>query len=174
MGADIERDITGDRGAPEPRQQWSGRPTAPDDLPWPLRLRLVFGWSVALVLVVAALVAPLPFSGQVVLQPGEVAPRDIIAPREVTYASEILTAQRRDLAASAVADVYDPPEARVGKQRLAQASQVAAFVATVRADTYADSATKSQLPLLHQRRQAFSAGYEPGAAPVPAGLGSRR
>ncbi len=112
-------------------------------IPWPVRLRALIVWVIAIVLVTAILAVRLPIAGQVVLKVGDVAPRDIIAPRQVTYVSEILTEQRRALAANSVPDVYDPPQARIGRQQLTLASQILDFINSVRADTYADIALKA-------------------------------
>ena len=57
---------------------------------------------------------------------------DVMAPRQVTYVSEILTKQRHDLAANAVPEVYDPPQARIGRQQLTLANQILDFIASVR------------------------------------------
>jgi putative nucleotidyltransferase with HDIG domain len=120
-----------------------GRPLQSQDIPWPARARVLGGWLVSVLAVILILVARVPFTGQVIVQEGDVASRDIDAPRQITYVSEILTQQRRDMAAAAVADVYDPPQARVGRQQLALAGQILEYIATVRSDSYADSATKS-------------------------------
>lgn len=114
-----------------------------EDIPWPAYLRVLFVWLVSVVLVTMALVARLPFSGQVTLSVGDVAARDIAAPRQATYVSELLTQQRRAIAANAVPEVFDPPQARVGRQQLALAGQLLDYIASVRSDSYADTATKT-------------------------------
>ena len=120
-----------------------GRPLKSQDIPWPARARVLGGWLLSVLAVILILVARMPFTGQVSVREGDVATREIIAPRQTTYVSEILTEQRRDMAANAVADVYDPPQARVGRQQLALAGQILEYIVTVRSDSYADSATKS-------------------------------
>ncbi|MEJ5197908.1 MAG: HDIG domain-containing metalloprotein [Anaerolineae bacterium] len=89
------------------------------------------------------LVMPTPLSGQVQLQVGDVAPYDVFAPRQVTYVSEALTRQRRELAANSVPEVYDPPQARIGRQQLMLTNQILDFIGSVRADSYADLPTKA-------------------------------
>ena len=43
-----------------------------------------------------------PFTGQVTVGEGEVAQRDTVAPRQITFVTEVLTQQRRDIAADAM------------------------------------------------------------------------
>ncbi len=74
-------------------------------------VRALFGWAISVVLIVFILVVRLPTSGQVTVHLGEVAQRDTVAPRQATYVSDVLTEQRRALAANSVPDVYDPPQA---------------------------------------------------------------
>jgi cyclic-di-AMP phosphodiesterase PgpH len=106
------------------------------------RARILGGWFLTVLLGTLILVAPLPLTGQLTVKQGDVAPADVSAPRQVTYVSEILTQQRRDLAAKSVPDVYDPPQARVSRQQLTLATQWLDFVASVRSDTLADPATR--------------------------------
>ena len=120
-----------------------GRPLQSQDIPWPVRARVLIGWLLSLLVIILILVARVPFTGQVVVQEGDVAGRDIFAPRQITYVSEIMTQQRRDMAAAAVADVFDPPQARVGRQQLALAGQILASITAMRGDNNTDAATKA-------------------------------
>jgi putative nucleotidyltransferase with HDIG domain len=113
------------------------------DIPWPARARVLILWSLTVVLGILTLAMPMPFGGYVTLKAGDVAPTDIVAPRRVTYISQILTQERRELAASAVPDVYEPSQARIGRQQLAYLNRILDFIGTVRSDTYADLATKA-------------------------------
>ncbi len=122
------------RPAPAPR----ARPWGSDDIPWSARVRVSVVWLVTGVLSILALVTPLPFSGQVQLQVGDVAPADVFAPRQVIYVSELLTKQRRDLAANSVPEVYDPPQARIGRQQLTLTNHILEFIGSVRADSFSD------------------------------------
>ncbi len=125
------------------RKRRPGRILVPQDIPWRARVRFLGGWLLTLVVCSLILVAPLPLSGQVLLQVGDVARSDVMAPRGVTYVSDILTEQRQDLAASAVPAVYDTPQARIGRQQLTLAAQLIDFVGSVRSDSYADTAAKA-------------------------------
>lgn len=128
-------------GVDGPRPDW--RTFQSQDIPWPTRLRVFAIWLVVALLMIAILVVRLPLSGQVTLRVGDVAPRDIVAPRQATYLSDIQTEQRRTLAANAVADAYDPPQARIGRQQLLLASQILDYITSVRSDSYADNAAKT-------------------------------
>jgi cyclic-di-AMP phosphodiesterase PgpH len=95
----------------------------------------LIGWAIAIFLAVGILVVRVPLGGRVTLQVGYVSTRDIEAPRQATYVSQILTKQRRDLAANAVADVYDPPQTRVVRQQLALANRILDSIAAARSES---------------------------------------
>lgn len=109
-----------------------------EDIPWLARARVLVIWVAMGLLSIVALVMPLPFTGQVQLQAGDVAPADVFAPRQVIYVSELLTKQRRDLAANSVTEVYDPPQARIGRQQLTLTNHILEFIGSVRADSFSD------------------------------------
>jgi cyclic-di-AMP phosphodiesterase PgpH len=113
------------------------------DIPWGARLRVISIWLLALLVGSILLVVPLPFSGQVALKVGDVAPADVVAPRQATYASDIETQRRRDAAANAAVDIYDPPQARIARQQLSLANQNLSFIASVRNDSYAGKSTQA-------------------------------
>jgi putative nucleotidyltransferase with HDIG domain len=113
-----------------------------EDIPWRARVRMLVLWLLTVLLSTVVLVLRVPLARQVSLQVGEVAPADVVAPRQVTYVSKIMTQQRQELAANAVPDVYDPPQARLGRQQLTLANQILDFIATVRGDSYADMDAK--------------------------------
>jgi putative nucleotidyltransferase with HDIG domain len=68
---------------------------------------------------------------------GDVAQRDILAPRHITYISEVSTKAARARAAASVSDIYDPPDARIARQQVSRARQIFDYFDSVRADTYA-------------------------------------
>ncbi len=79
------------------------------------------------------------------LESGQPAPEDIYAPRAFSYDSPYLLKQAQDQARANVQEKYDPPEGEdIGRQQLQQVTAVFAFIDTVRADTLADSETKSE------------------------------
>src|SRR5688572_9522773 len=84
-----------------------------------------------------------PFGGQVQLGEGQVAPYDIVAPRQITYGSQILTERARERAAQNVPDQYDTPDGRVRRQQVDRAQDVMEFIGIVRADEYATDSLKT-------------------------------
>ncbi|MFN3761938.1 MAG: hypothetical protein ACK4WK_01900, partial [Anaerolineae bacterium] len=80
---------------------------------------------------------PLLPSGRVVLEVGDVAPRDIRSPRRITYESAILTAEQQKQAEAAVPPVYTAPDPNRARQQLERARQVLDYLSAVRADPYA-------------------------------------
>ena len=134
--------MAADEPAPQPVPRL-GRPLRSQDIPWPARARVLVVWLVSGLAVILILVAQVPFTGQVTVTEGEVAQRDIAAPRQITFVSEILTQQRRDMAANAVPDVYDPPQPRIGRQQLTLAGQMIEAIGTVRSDSHTDAAAKA-------------------------------
>ncbi len=76
-------------------------------------------------------------SDGVTLTIGQVAPADILAPRSITYDSEVLTRLSRQAAADAVRDVYDPPNPGILRQQIQFARHVLDYINNVRHDSYA-------------------------------------
>ncbi|HEX6385319.1 MAG TPA: HDIG domain-containing protein [Anaerolineae bacterium] len=74
--------------------------------------------------------------------PGQPAPDDIFAPRSVTYTSDVLTREERELARNAVAEQYTPLDLSIGRAQLNQARAVFAFIDVVRNDAQATMETK--------------------------------
>jgi hypothetical protein len=81
-------------------------------------------------------------SGSVALVAGQVAPADILAPRSVSYESEVLTRLARQAAADAIRDVYDPPNPNILRQQVQLARNVLDYINNVRHDTFASLAQK--------------------------------
>lgn len=117
-------------------------PLTGEDIPWRARLRVLFIWLALVIFIILILVVRLPLSGQVSLGVGDVAPRDVVAPREITYVSVLQTEQSREAAAKAIGDVYDPPQARIGREQLTRAGQIIDYINSVRADSFADLTAK--------------------------------
>jgi putative nucleotidyltransferase with HDIG domain len=91
------------------------------------------------------MVLPLLPTEQVVIEAGGVAPRDISAPRRVSYESAILTAEQEDRAAASVQPVYTSPDDALARQQFDRARQVLDYLGSVRADTLASPAQKRAL-----------------------------
>lgn len=102
------------------------------------RFFLLTLWLACLAVSILALV--MPFStreANLRLKEGDVAGQEVLAPRAVTYQSEVLTEERRDEAAEAVAGVYGPPDADVARNQLQSLQTALNFIDTVRQDNFA-------------------------------------
>ncbi len=84
-----------------------------------------------------------PFGSQVQLDAGQVAPFDVVAPRQITYESQVLTERARERAAQSVPDQYDTPDGRVRRERIERAQDIVEFISIVRADEYASDMLKT-------------------------------
>lgn len=76
------------------------------------------------------------------LKAGEVAPREFIAPRTLTYVSEILTERQRENAARAVSDIYTPPDTSIARRQLERLRAALAYITSVRSDAFASPEQK--------------------------------
>ena len=122
---------------PEPERG----PSSPFRLAW----RAVRVWLIGVVFTVAlAAVIEFPILpiGQIALEVGDVATRDVRSPRRATYVSDLQTEDARKRAEASVAPIYTLPDGRVARQQIARARAVADFVRAVRADSYATLAQK--------------------------------
>jgi len=68
---------------------------------------------------------------------GEVAPEDIVSPRTITYTSDILTEQQKEIAARAVPPIYSPPDTSIARHQLERLRASLTYITNVRADTFA-------------------------------------
>jgi hypothetical protein len=76
------------------------------------------------------------------LQAGQVAPQDFLAPRDISYESQVLTDQAREAAARAVLSIYTPADTSIARQQLERLRSVVAFISSVRADPYSTAEQK--------------------------------
>lgn len=105
---------------------------------WVLR-QVVFG--VVLLLATAfSLVFSLPNSYD--LKPGDVAPQDIRAPRDLNYVSQILSRQAEADAVRQVEPRYTSPNSNIAREQYNRAREVLAYLRALRADSYASEAQK--------------------------------
>ncbi len=79
----------------------------------------------------------LAWTSQVTVMVGEPAPADVFAPKSLTYSSDLLTEQARIIAANNISEIYTPLNLSIGREQLAQAQAIFAFIETVRADIQA-------------------------------------
>jgi putative nucleotidyltransferase with HDIG domain len=89
-------------------------------------------------------------ANQVTLEVGDVSPVTRLAPRDLTYESQIQTEQARNAQAASIQDIFDPPNPSVARQQEVQARQILDYMSTVREDPYASTEEKaswlSQIP----------------------------
>jgi putative nucleotidyltransferase with HDIG domain len=105
---------------------------------------IVLGVLLAAVISTVLLVEFLP-SNQVLLNAGDISSEDILAPRDLTYRSEIRTVQAQDAQAAAIPDFYQPPDTSVARQQEVRARQIMDYINTVRQDPYASPEEKADL-----------------------------
>ena len=85
-----------------------------------------------------ALLLPLSTEANtVILNIGDVAPQDIIAPNAHSYQSEILTEEAQIIAANGVAEVYAAPDANIARTQVNDLRDILTFIETVRLDEFA-------------------------------------
>lgn len=77
---------------------------------------------------------------------GGISPRDIVAPRSVTYASQVLTERARQAAEAAVGTVYDASNPAVARQQVSLARQTLDRISAIRDD--ADSPRSAKFEAL--------------------------
>ncbi|MEZ4708919.1 MAG: HDIG domain-containing protein [Caldilineaceae bacterium] len=111
--------------------------------PWLDRLLAVLMMMGVGVLMVGLLSWQFPRTSRYQLEEGRPAPSNIVSPRQITYESELLTAEARTIAANAVSAQYDPPESRVRRQQVDKLNEILEFVSIVRNDAYADVETQT-------------------------------
>lgn len=82
------------------------------------------------------------FVAQLSVQEGQPAPAPIVAPRFISFDSDILTAEAREAAIQDVEPIYTSPSLADGRAQSDQARHIFAFIDTVRADSLASPSTK--------------------------------
>jgi len=102
---------------------------------------ILYGVVLAAAISVVLLVDLAP-SNRVLLNEGDVASRDILAPADLTYESALRTQQAQEAQARSVQDIYDPPNASVAREQEVRAQQILEYIATVRLDTLATAQQK--------------------------------
>ncbi len=119
--------------------------------PPPSKLTLFLRAFTLILTVLAAFAAlTLPLALRPVALPlavGEVAPRDLDAPRAIEYISDVRTEEARQNAALTVPSIYTPADPSVAREQIHHLRVTLQYITTVRADKYAD-ATEQQSDLL--------------------------
>ena len=87
----------------------------------------------------------LPFylnAGYTSLQTGDVVPQDILAPKNLTYQSDVLTKQAQEQAADAVGSVYLSPNPDITRTQIEHLQSALDYINSVRHDTYSQTTQK--------------------------------
>ncbi len=79
----------------------------------------------------------MPSRSKVELKVGDVAPRDLLAPRSLKYESEVLTQAKREAEMARVRPIYDPPDPNVKSAQLQLARQILDYIENVLHDDFA-------------------------------------
>ena len=100
-------------------------------------------FAVALTIILTAVYSfNLVLSPQVSVTLGEPAAEEVLAPRSISFYSEVLTEQAREQAQARVADVYSSPDVSIARAQLNKVRSTFSFIEVVRADNQADLATR--------------------------------
>jgi len=117
---------------------------------WALVLLIMTGLLAFFALALPLAIRPSLYS----LSAGDVVQQDILAPKDNSYTSDILTNQARIEAANKVPPVYLPADPGIARRQLTELRNALRFISSVRADSYATPAQKlndlSALPFLQE------------------------
>src|SRR5260221_7223496 len=102
-------------------------------------LGVVFVLGATIIVAYSALVP----SGGVTLAVGQVASSDILAPRSLTYDSDVLTRLARQTASDAIREIYDPPNPSILRQQIQLARHTLDYINNIRHDGYASTAQQT-------------------------------
>ena len=120
-----------------------------DRFRFPTRVRnlQIFVLAAVSIVTFAALTLPLSLRPAALpLQTGEVAPRDITAPRDDEYVSQVRTEEARQTAEKAVQPIYTDPDPAIARQQINGLSATFQLINLTRADTTAtDDVKQAQL-----------------------------
>jgi putative nucleotidyltransferase with HDIG domain len=86
----------------------------------------------------------MPGERSVSINLGQVAAEDVLAPRSVSFVSQVFTNQARQQAASQVLPVYDPPDPSIARQQAQSLDSALAYITGVREDGYSTPDEKVQ------------------------------
>lgn len=96
-------------------------------------------YMLALTAMVMPLITPITAA---TMQIGLVATQDIQAPRAISFQSNLLTEEQRDLAANQVLPVYTSADTTIARNQLEKLRAALAYISAVRADTYSTTEQK--------------------------------
>ncbi|MBW7883145.1 MAG: HDIG domain-containing protein [Caldilineaceae bacterium] len=84
------------------------------------------------ILLIALLAWQLPYGNRLLLKTGDVAPFTVVAPRRISFESQVLTERARERAAQQVPDQYDISEGTVRREQVALARTLLSQIAAIR------------------------------------------
>ncbi len=103
--------------------------------PLPLRSLRAFLMIVVSLVTYAVLAMPLGLRpAELPLRAGDVAPRDIQAPRDLEYVSQVRTEEARNAAEKAVQPVYTPPDPAIARQQIDRLDAALQTISGIRLD----------------------------------------
>lgn len=103
----------------------------------PIRRTLrAFLFATALFMAWSAMFILYPSGERVKVVVGEPSPRDVKAPRQVIYESEVKTAEARATAAAQVMDIYTMPDMSIATRRLRAFQDIADYITAIRHDQF--------------------------------------
>ncbi|HEY9153397.1 MAG TPA: HDIG domain-containing metalloprotein [Anaerolineales bacterium] len=105
---------------------------------FPTRIRnlQIFVLAAVSIITFAALTLPLSLRPAALpLQAGDVAPRDITAPRDDEYVSQVRTEEARQTAEKAVQPIYTDPDPAIAREQISRLSATFQLINLTRADT---------------------------------------
>jgi cyclic-di-AMP phosphodiesterase PgpH len=106
--------------------------------PWSLRTLRVFVLLAVALVSYAAIALPLGLRRPALpLTVGDVAPRDMQAPRSLEYVSDVRTEEARQNAERAVLPVYSAPDPSIARKQIDHLSTALQYISVVRADNLA-------------------------------------
>ncbi len=75
---------------------------------------------------------------------GDVAHKDILAPNQIIYVSEVETNAEREKARNSISTIYSPPDPKVARQQVKRLRQIFDYLDAVRTDPYGSLVEKSE------------------------------
>jgi hypothetical protein len=96
----------------------------------------------SIILAAVLIVLPLNTLGAITITEGQPAPQEILAPRALSFPSEVLTNEARQKAAAAVPEVYDSADSRIARQQVILLRDILDFINSTRADSHASLSEK--------------------------------
>ncbi len=111
--------------------------------PWMDRGIIIALAAMLAVLLIILLSWQLPYGSQIQLTVGDVAPYDVVAPRQITFESAVKTESARERAIQTVPDQYDNPDARIRREQVDRSREILEFIGIVRNDEFASPEVKT-------------------------------